>query len=191
MSRDLIADEGYTVETYLALVEEGVLTPEDRVELLEGLIVARSPHTPEHAAAVYHAARTLELAIGDRAVVRGQLSLIAGTRSVPEPDVAVIAGSPRDFDHVHPRDAVLVMEVSGESLAADRLTKSRVYAGAGVPEYWIINLRDDCVEVYAEPDLEQRIYGHRSVRPRDGFVAMRAFPHVAIAVDDLLPARRE
>src|SRR5262245_14993618 len=121
----------FTVERYFALVREGTLDPEDRVELLEGVVVAMAPHDTPHASGVARVTRALMRAIGDDAVVRTQLSFIAGPYSVPEPDVAVVPGRYEDYDHAHPRSALLVAEVADSSLQMDRLTKAMVYAAAG------------------------------------------------------------
>src|SRR5262245_20566122 len=88
---------GYTADEYLGLVDQGVLGADDRVELLEGLIVVREPQNPSHASGVWRAHRALERAVGDRAIVRGQLDHIAGPRSVPEPDVAVVPPVPDGY----------------------------------------------------------------------------------------------
>ena len=85
---------GYTADEYLGLVDEGVLGADDRVELLEGVIVVGEPQNPLHASGVWRAHHVLERAVGDRAIVRGQLDYVAGPRSVPEPDVAVVRRSP-------------------------------------------------------------------------------------------------
>src|SRR5262245_19953782 len=153
----------YTVERYFALVDEGVLEPDDRVELLEGVIVAMSPGNPPHDGVVSVVARVLGKAVGDRAAIRCQVTLVLGRHSAPEPDVAVVAGRERDYMTAHPTTALLVVEVADSSLAQDRLTKAAMYAAAGIPEYWIVNLRDDCVEVLRAPAREQRRYGDRHI----------------------------
>jgi Uma2 family endonuclease len=128
-----------TVERYLGLVEAGVLSEDDRVELLEGVVVATTPSNPPHAAGVARADEALRPAIGKRAHIRPQLSLVLG-RSVPEPDLAVVPGSVGDYDRAHPTTALLVIEVADASLKQDRLSKAAIYAAAGIPEYWIVNL---------------------------------------------------
>src|SRR5688572_11859634 len=129
-------DPGFTISAYFQLVEKGYLEADDHVELLEGLVVASPPAGPLHSAITTHVERALRFAIGDRALIRVQMPLIAGTWSVPEPDVAVVPGLSEDYEQSHPTRALLVVEVSESSLPQDRLTKSRVYAHAGVPEYW-------------------------------------------------------
>src|SRR2546430_2137266 len=143
---DPAAPARWTTEHYLRLVDEGVLGPDDKVELLEGVIVAMAPSNTRHAAGIVRLSHALFRAVGDRAVVRIQLPLIAGLYSMPEPDGAVVPGAIRDYDHEHPSTALLVVEVSDTSLKQDRLTKRAIYAAGGIPEYWIVNLRDYCVE---------------------------------------------
>ena len=152
MAHLVAGDAGFTRERYFALVDEGLLGPDDRVELLEGVVVAMPPGNPPHDAAVSMTTRALHRAVGDRAAIRCQLSLVQGPYSVPEPDVVVVPGREDDYAGAHPTTALLVVEVAASSLPQDRLTKARIYAAAGVPEYWIVNLRDDVVEVYRAPD---------------------------------------
>lgn len=178
----------FTAERYLALVESGVLGPEDKVELLEGVIVAVAPQGDRHAAAVARATHVMVRIAGERAHVRPQLPLVASEMSVPEPDLALIAGPVSEADRGHPRSALLVIEVASRSIAADRLSKSRIYAGAGIPEYWIVNLRDDCVEVSRRPDRAARVYlDHRTAR-RGEAIELAGLADGRVAVDDLLPA---
>jgi Uma2 family endonuclease len=180
--------ERRTVDEYFALVAEGVLAPEDRVELIEGVVVTVSPQNPRHAAGVRRTAAALSRALGDRAVVQTQLPLIAGRHSVPEPDVAVLPGGAADYDHVHPAVALLVVEVADASLVQDRVTKAGLYAAAGIPEYWIVNLRDDRVEVSRDPDVAARFYRTSFVVGRDARLELTTLPAVCVAATDLLPA---
>lgn len=179
-----------TAERYFALFDEGVLGPDDRVELLEGVIVAMPPHAMRHSAGVRRANRALIRAAGDRAAVQVQLSLHAGATSVPEPDVAVLPGTEADYDHRRPTTALLVLEVADSSLPQDRLTKSRIYAAAGIPEYWIVNVRDGQLEVHRRPDPARRTYDERVVLARADRVEMVALPGAVGAVDELLPSER-
>ena len=187
MSDQPSLDRGYTVDAYFCLVTDGVLDARDRVELLDGVIVAEPPLDPPHASGISAVADALQRSVGQRALVRIQAPLIAGPYSAPEPDVAVVAGRWRDYVEHHPTTALLVVEVSDSSLQQDRLSKSRIYAGAGIPEYWIVNLRGDCLEVFREPDAARRIYTARAVLHRGEHLALTALPDAVVAVDDLLP----
>ena len=114
-----------------------------------------------------------------------QLPLAADDYSEPEPDVAVVTGAIRDYRDAHPTSAVLIVEVSDDSLHQDRTVKQRLYARCGVPEYWILALPDTRLEVYRDPGEG----GYRSVGvhgPGDS-VAPRGRPEAEIVVDDLLP----
>jgi Uma2 family endonuclease len=177
----------WTAERYLALVEAGALGPEDRVELLEGVVVAMPPHSTRHAAAISMTSLALTVAVGSRCAVRTQLSLVVGAESVPEPDVALVPGSARDYAAAHPTTALLVVEVAETSLVQDRLTKGPMYAAASVPEFWIVNLRDAQVEVYREPEPAARRYAFTATARPGERLEVGALPGVSVAVDDLLP----
>lgn len=182
-------DSGYTVDAYFRLVDDGVLRADDRVELLDGVIVAEPPMDPPQATGITMVTEALRDALGGRALLRIQAPFIAGAHSVPEPDVAVVAGRAADYADHHPGDAFLVAEVSASSLPQDRLSKSRIYAGAGIPEYWIINLPDDCLEVFRAPDAVRRVYAERLIAQRGERLSLVAFPDVSVAIDDLIPPR--
>jgi len=179
-----------TVERYLGLVEAGVLSEDDRVELLAGVIVAMTPGNPPHDTGVTRATYALVRAVAERAVVRTQCSLVLGRYSLPEPDVAVVSGSVDDYETRHPETALLVVEVADSSLQQDRLTKSGIYAAAAIPEYWIVNLRALVLEVMRDPEPARARY--RDVRTLRGGarVELAALPGVVVAVADPLPGRR-
>ncbi len=182
------SEPGYTIEQYFRLVETGALGPDDRVELLEGVIVAVSPQNPRHASAVRRIQRTLHSGLAHRAVISVQLPLVAAPISAPEPDVAVLPGTEADYDRAHPTAALLVVEVAERSIAQDRLTKAAIYAAAGIPEYWIVNLRDQCVEVFREPDTAGRSYRWQRRAERHEILDLVAFPDVRVSAYDLFPS---
>jgi Uma2 family endonuclease len=130
---------------YDLLVEHGRFA-EERVELLEGVIVEMSPQGPAHANVVERLTRFLVLALQGRAVVRPQSAFAASDSSEPEPDLAVVEPG-RGLTDPHPREAFLIVEVADSSLLKDRGLKSSLYARAGVPEYWIVDLRSREIEV--------------------------------------------
>jgi Uma2 family endonuclease len=178
-----------TVERYFALLDEGVLDPQDRVELLEGVVVAMSPAGSRHATAVYLVAEVLQRALAGAAAVRTQGPLILGRLSAPEPDVAVVAGRTRDYTHAHPTAALLVVEVSDTTLTQDRITKSAIYAAGGVPEYWILNLREDCIEVHRAPDVASARYRESTTATASDRLTLVAVPGIVVTVSELLPER--
>jgi Uma2 family endonuclease len=180
------ADRVHTVESYFDLVRTGALDPDDRVELLEGVVVAMAPHSPAHASVVRQATRALAAAVGESAVISPQLPLVLRPRSAPEPDVAVLPGRNRDHAHAHPTTALLVVEVADSSLPQDRITKARLCAAAAIPELWIVNLRDGVVEVHRSPDADVAAYRERFVARRGSRLRLAALRSATVAVDDLL-----
>jgi Uma2 family endonuclease len=190
MSGAVERDRGFTATGYFQLVDQGYLEADDRVELLEGIVVASPPPGPLHASVIGRVDRALRAAIGDRAFVRIQSPLLAGLWSVPEPDLAVIPGVTEDYEQCHPARAFLVVEVSGSSLPQDRLTKSRIYAHAGVPEYWIVSLRDLCLEVRTNPDIDTRLFASTQRLVAGDTVELVALPGARVEVSDLLPVSR-
>ena len=123
-----------------------------RVELIDGEVIEMSPQCTPHAVAVMLADRLLETAFPrDRYSIRTQMPAALGEESEPEPDLVVSEGQPRDFLGSHPSDPLLVVEVADSSLPIDRSTKARVYASAGVEDYWILNVNDRQLEVHRRP----------------------------------------
>lgn len=186
MADGYVGPAGYTVSDYFDLVKRGTLNEDDRVELLDGVIVAEPPMDPPHASGITLAMRAVDRAVGDRALLRVQMPFIASPFSAPEPDVAVVPGADDNYFDQHPSVALLVVEVSASSLQQDRLSKSRIYAGAGVPDYWIVNLRDACVEVFRAPDVAQRVYAERRTVHRGAHLELVALPGAMVDVADLL-----
>ena len=129
------------------MVAHGLLEDE-RVELLEGQLVTMSPHGPDHAELVTRLAERLMTATEGRARVRIQCGF-ATSDSVPEPDLSVVAKE--SYGKAHPTEALLIVEVARTSLKKDRGIKARIYAAAGVWEYWIVNLAERRVEVSTSP----------------------------------------
>jgi Uma2 family endonuclease len=143
----------FTVEEVLRMVDAGVLRENEPVELIHGELVVVSPQGPPHSTATTLARDFLSRAYGDGYVVREAKPLIAGASELPEPHLAVVRGSVRDFAVRHPSgsDAVLLLEVAKTSLQIDR-GKVDVYARAGVPHYWILDLTSRRLELYTDPD---------------------------------------
>ena len=141
-----------TVDQYHEMLRHGILSESDDVELLDGILVAKMTKGTAHNVAVMlvHAALSKYVPAGWFAVARGAATLPA---SEPEPDVMVIPGQPRDYlqHHPLPGEVALIVEVSESSLRHDRRFKKAIYAAAGLPLYWIVNLVDRRVEMYADP----------------------------------------
>ena len=142
----------FTVETYHHMIDGGILTEDDRVELLNGVIVAMNPIGAKHAVIVTLTEDALNGLLPKGWHIRVQQPMTLAT-SEPEPDLAIVQGEARDYFERHPNasDLGLLIEVSDRSLEFERLQKAVIYAAAGIPEYWIINLVDEAIEVYRNP----------------------------------------
>jgi Uma2 family endonuclease len=182
----------WTRAEYEQMGEAGILDENDRVELVAGEIVTKMTQKSPHATAVSLGLAALQPVAGARFHVRVQLPLALDPDSEPEPDLAIVAGQPRDYRDAHPTSAVLVVEVSDTSLAFDRTWKMSIYARAGIPDYWIINLQDRLLEVYREPAPDAAAVVGYAYRQRLSFglgdgVTLLAIPGATVAVRDLLP----
>lgn len=175
----------WTREEYERLVEVGVLGEDDHVQLIEGEIVEMTPQNAPHMVAVHLVADALRSTFGPGFSIRVQGPLALGIDSEPEPDVAVVRGSFRDYRDRHPTTAVLVVEVADSTWRFDRERKSRAYARAGIHEYWIVNLETRTLEVYRDPAGDR--YGTERVLQPEEEVSPVARPDARIRVADLLP----
>ena len=179
-------------EQYERLIDHGILDEDDPVELLDGLLLVREPQHSPHRTAILLAAKALERAFGEGWFVQTQSPIVLGARSMPEPDVCVVRGSPRDYATAHPTRPALIVEVAQSGLRLARGRKAVVYARAGIADYWIVNLVEQAVEVYRDPvPATDAPYGWRYgsiVTLRGGnVVTPLVFPGSAIQVSDLLP----
>lgn len=164
---------GLTRSQYDTLVNAGALDGQP-VELLEGVLVEMAPQGEPHAHAIVRLTRHLVRALPDPWVVRVQLPLAAGEMSEPEPDLAVTDDAPLGTGH--PRTAVLVIEVARTSLRADLTHKPRVYAAAGVDQYWVVDL--DREEVVVATDPTDAGYTRVTRRPWTARLAVLGVPVV-------------
>ena len=177
------------------MYDAGILRPDEKIELIGGELVAKElPMKSAHATAIGLCEEALRQVFGKGYVVRGQLPLALSERDQPLPDVAVVQGNIRDFAQSHPTRALLVVEVSEATLRLDRHTKASLYAWAGIPEYWIVNLVEGVLEVFREPTPMAGCaygYGYRqqAIYRAGEAIAPVAQPEAVIAVDDLLPPR--
>jgi Uma2 family endonuclease len=177
-------------EEYTRLIELGLLDEDEPIELLAGRLVVMEPQRTPHAVAIQLTEDELRAAFGVGWSVRVQLPLALDPDSEPEPDVAVVAGSPRDHLRAHPSAPALVVEVSHDSLRANRGLKNRLYARAAIQDYWIVNLVDRVVEVRRQPGAgASGRWRYRSlavVQPGEWLTPLAA-PAARIAADALLP----
>jgi Uma2 family endonuclease len=176
----------FTVQEYHQMAEAGVLSEDERVELIEGEIVHMAAIGSRHAAAVKRLNHLFFQHLSGRAVLGVQDPIQLSSFSEPQPDVALLR--PRvDFyaqGHPQPADVFLVVEVADTSVGFDRDLKAPLYARSGILEMWLVNLSDDYVAVYRQPHST----GYQDVRrmQRGQRLAPQAFPELELAVDDIL-----
>lgn len=172
-------------EEYEQLAASGFFQPGERVELVEGVIYEMSPQNGRHAAGIRGVEEALRAIFRQGFDVRTQLPLALGSHSEPEPDVAVVPGGWRDYPDSHPTTAVLIFEVSDSSSFHDRQRKGGVYARAGIPEYWLLDVVAQRLEVYRDPGAG--VYQTRLLLEAGDTVSPLASPGAPVAVADLLP----
>lgn len=175
----------FTVDEYRLMGKAGVLTEDDRVELVDGEIVQMTPIGSRHASCVDRLNQLLVEGLARRAIVRVQSPVRLSEHSEPRPDVALLR-PPRSYaaSHPGPSDIWLIVEVADTSLDTDRQVKVPLYARVGIPEVWVIDLTADTVEVSSRPTPQ----GYQTVERvgRGSTLACQAFPAVSLHVDDLL-----
>lgn len=176
----------WTRRQYDDMVMAGIFTGEERVELIDGYIIDMSPQSSLHATAVQLVEEALRSAFAGKAYsVRTQLPLALDDLSEPEPDIAVVTGSPRDYKHDHPTTAVLVVEVAGASARQDQGIKKALYARNNIQEYWIVNLDTDRVEVYRQPHGDT--YRDCTILRRENSISPLQRAEYTVVAADLLP----
>lgn len=162
------------------------------VELIGGQLVVAEPQSSYHATGISVADEVLRAVLPPGWYVRIQAPVALDEESEPEPDLAVVSGSPRTYREAHPARAALVVEVAESSLAFDRNEKGSLYARAGIADYWIVNLVERVVEVYRDPVPDADTpYGWRyasieAVSPPES-VALLAIPSARVTVSALVP----
>lgn len=180
----------FTVDEYHRMGEAGILSAEDRVELLAGEIVEMSPIGPLHASIVDRLTNLFAAYLGSRVIVRTQNPLfLRGEDSEPQPDVALLHPRPDFYRSSHPqaRDVFLVIEVADTSGEKDRNIKLPLYARAGIAEAWLLDVAADQLEVHRQPTANG--YQEVILQRRGETVTLQAFPDLALPVADLLGER--
>lgn len=190
MGTQTVQTRRFSRQDYERLVAEGFFHPEERLELVDGELIMMTPQGSRHATAIRLAEDTLRSIFGAGFDIRVQLPLALDLDSEPEPDLAVVTGFPRDYRDAHPQTAVLIVEVTDTTLSYDRERKARLYAKAGIPEYWIINLLEGHVEIYRHPAIVSSsgaAYQSCSVASSSDTISPLAAPERSLTVADLLP----
>lgn len=150
----------FSIQDYYKMAEVGVLKPDGRYELISGVVLEAQPISPAHNYAVKSLSDQLSVCLGDEATVFSQGPLQFDGNSEPQPDVLVLKPPAERYRKRHPvpDDVLLLIEVSNTTLHLDRTTKLQLYASAGIPEYWILNLQKPQLEVHRNPDRQEARY---------------------------------
>jgi Uma2 family endonuclease len=175
----------FTRAEYYRMAEVGILGEDDRIELIKGEIVEMSPIGRRHRAFVGNLNQLLAVRLAGRAFVWMQNPIVLSEDTEPQPDLAVLRRRPVPYKEreAWAEDAFLLIEVADSSLAYDRTTKLRLYAEAGIPEYWVVDCISETVEVHRAPSPE----GYRDVTRVTGAAALtlQAFPDVELTTTEI------
>ncbi|MCU0565632.1 MAG: Uma2 family endonuclease [Oculatellaceae cyanobacterium Prado106] len=175
----------FNVEQYHQMVETGILSAHDRIELIRGEIFDMSPIGRKHAACVRRLIRLLSQRVGE-ALLDVQDPIELDERSEPQPDVVLLRPREDFYETGHPQiaDILLIIEVADSSLDYDQDVKIPAYAEAGVAEVWLVDLNGEAIAVHRDPSQQ----GYRSVQQygRGESIGISAFPETGIAVDEVL-----
>ncbi len=158
----------WNTSTYQRLVATGFFSSEDHVELLDGQIIEMSPAGNFHAATVEYIVDQMRLLLSSSVhMVRSQNPIVLGDHSEPEPDIAIVDAKRDYYRNGHPeaKNIHLLIEVADTSLEKDRNLKTALYARAGIPEYWIVNLEEEVVEQFLQP--QDGRYWQQRVHPKE------------------------
>lgn len=181
----------WTHEQYHDMAERGYFEGK-RVELIGGEIIEMAPMLSPHWISVGLTSDAIRQVFSQGHIVTVQLPLTLPRVSEPEPDVAVVQGTWRDYHEGLPQTAVLLIEISDATLRYDRTTKASLYAAAGIEDYWIVNLKARQVEIYRTPVENEKakfgwIYQDKTEYKEEQTISPLAAPQANIKIADLLP----
>ena len=176
-----------TVHEYEQMIAAGIYTTNDKIELLDGVLIKKMPKNVPHSSAVRRANYFFINRFGNLAVVITQDVVITNENSAPEPDLALLKPPAEKYDRAQPRaaDVLLIMEISDSTLAFDRREKSLNYARAGIEQFLIVNLKKREIEDYREPAPDG--YRFKKTYTENESFSLAAFPEIEIAVNEFLP----
>lgn len=176
----------WSVDEYHRMIATGILTSRDHVELLDGHIIEMVPQDPPHASTTSSVGNAFVMLFAGKAWIRQQLPITIAPNSEPEPDIAVVKIDPQRYGdrHPSPADVYLLVEVADATFNTDRHQKLKIYASAGIPEYWIIDVKQRRLLVFREPDgvtyhVEQVLTPQEAIAPV-------AFPDIEIKLQEVL-----
>lgn len=177
----------WTVDEYHQMIEAGILTTEDKVELLEGEIIQVNPQRSPHAATIQYASDNIRKLLAGKVIIRVQLPITLRPNSEPEPDIAVVRIDSRSYfdNHPIPDDIFLLIEVADTTLTTDRKRKSVIYAQAEISEYWVLDIQNR--QVYAFRELREGCYQEETILSEETTLSPITFPDVSVSLRQLFP----
>lgn len=183
----------FNIQDYHQMVKAGILTEDERVELIEGEIVEMSPIGTRHAACVKRLLKHFSQLLGDRVMVAVQAPVVLSNLSEPQPDLALL--KPRDdfyaAGHPQPQDIFLLVEVADTTIESDfaertlreRVIKIPLYSSSGIVEVWLVDVNEQVIEVFGEPTDNN----YQSIQKfQQGEIFVQAFPDIIFAVERIL-----
>jgi Uma2 family endonuclease len=183
MATDIERTRKFTADEWRRMVDLGIFGEHERLELIEGEIVEMAPIGDPHGRCVSQLNKRLVVGVGDRALVWVVGPVRLSAASVPEPDLALVRARSYRTGAPRPEDVLLMVEVADSSLRYDQTTKLRLYALAGVPEYWVVSVEGEWIDVYRSPE-GGRYRAHRRAASGET-VAPAAFSDVVVTVADV------
>ncbi len=175
----------FTVDAYQRLAELGVLREDNRVELIDGQVVEMTPIGDRHASCVRRLNRLFSRHLLEVAIIDVQNPVVLGEHDAPQPDVALLKPRADAYpNHPRSRDTLLIIEVADTSVAYDRDTKIPLYARAGIPEAWLVDLPLERIEVYRNPVAGK--YASTRSASRGDMLTPLQLPNVTVSVDEIL-----
>ena len=179
-----------TTAEYYGMMESGIIREGERVELISGQIFTMAAKGTRHTVSTSRLLKSLLVLIGERAIVRCQDPITLPDNSEPESDIVIAKLRSDDYlnSHPSPADIILAIEVADSSIKFDRETKAPLYAAAGISEYWIVNLIDDRLEIYRQPEGD--IYTSIEIIKPPRSIGLPQFSDITLDISDLFPASK-
>lgn len=175
----------FTVDTFMALDRLGAFPADRHVELINGEIITMPPIDPPHAESTHKSQLKLQRLVGQQFEARGQLPIDLSPVSLPQPDVVIATKQSYAARHPTPTEVHLVLEISDATLNQDLTTKRDLYAQAGVPEYWVLDIPNRQLHVFTKP--RRGNYTEQHILMEKETVQCTTVPRLKVKVKDLLP----
>lgn len=176
----------FTVEEFHRMTDVGILTERDRVELIEGEILQMAAIGTRHASCVNRLNQGFSQQLGNQVIIAVQNPVELGPFSEPQPDIALLQWRDDFYEsrHPQPEDILLIVEVADTTIETDRQLKIPLYARNGILEVWLVNLNQNCIEVYREPAAPG--YQQIQIYQPTQSITIQAFPEISWACDRIL-----